>query len=169
MKKLALTLTIGLLACLLVTPALAKDLRIGVVDVEDIINKSPDYKRIESNLKRKSEELGRPLQQRERELGQQLEDFQKQAQAGIIKDEARQRKESEFQRKLEDIQKSRDQAARTFQDYYQREMKPLMDKLNRAVEQVASEDDLDVVFPKAGIFLKNKSLDVTEKVRSRFR
>ncbi len=169
MKKLALTLTIGLLACLLVTPALAKDLRIGVVDVEDIINKSPDYKRIESNLKRKSEELGRPLQQRERELGQQLEDFQKQAQAGIIKDEARQRKESEFQRKLEDIQKSRDQAARTFQDYYQREMKPLMDKLNRAVEQVANEDDLDLVFPKAGIFLRNKSLDITEKVRSRFR
>jgi outer membrane protein len=169
MKKLALTLTIGLLACLLITPALAKDLRIGVVDVEDIINKSPDYKRIESNLKRKSEELGRPLQQRERELGQQLEDFQKQAQAGIIKDEARQRKESEFQRKLEDIQKSRDQAARTFQEYYQREMKPLMDKLNRAVEQVATEDDLDIVFPKAGIYLKNKSLDITEKVRSRFR
>jgi outer membrane protein len=169
MKKLALTLTIGLLACLLVTPALAKDLRIGVVDVEDIINKSPDYKRIESNLKRKSEELGRPLQQRERELGQQLEDFQKQAQAGIIKDDARQRKESEFQRKLEDIQKSRDQAARTFQEYYQREMKPLMDKLNRAVEQVATEDDLDIVFPKAGIYLKNKSLDITEKVRSRFR
>jgi Skp family chaperone for outer membrane proteins len=41
--------------------------------------------------------------------------------------------------------------------------------LNRAVEQVANEDDLDIVFPKAGIFLKNKSLDVTEKVRSRFR
>lgn len=169
MKKLALTLTIGLLACLLVTPALAKDLRIGVVDIEDIINKSPDYKRIESSLKRKSEELGRPLQQRERELSQQLADFQKQAQAGIIKDEARQRKESEFQRKLEEIQKSRDQAARTFQNYYQREMKPLMDKLNRAVEQVANEENLDIVFPKSGIFLKNKSLDITEKVRSRFR
>jgi len=166
MKKVALALC---LICLLVTPVLAKDLNIGVVDIEDIINKSPDYKRIESSLKRKSEELGRPLQQRERELSQQLQDFQKQAQAGIIKDEARQRKESEFQRKLEEIQKSRDQAARTFQEYYQREMKPLMDKMNRAVEQVANEENLDVVFPKAGIFLRNKSLDVTEKVRARFR
>jgi outer membrane protein len=167
MKKLALTLFF--VTCLLLTPALAKDLRIGVVDIEDIINKSPDYKRIESSLKRKSEELGRPLQQREQELSQQLADFQKQAQAGIIKDEARKRKETEFQRMIEDIQKSRDQAARTFQDYYQREMQPLMDKMNRAVEQVANEENLDVVFPKAGIFVRNQSLDVTEKVRSRFR
>jgi len=167
MKKVAIALFC--LTCLLITPALAKDLRIGVVDIEDIINKSPDYKRIESSLKQKSEELGRPLQQKERELSQQLADFQKQAQAGIIKDEARKRKESEFQRQFEDIQKSRDRASRTFQEYYQREMKPLMDKMNRAVEQVATEEDLDVVFPKAGIFLRNKSLDVTEKVRSRFR
>lgn len=167
MKKLVLPLFF--LTCLLLTPALAKDLRIGVVDIEDIINKSPEYKRIESSLKQKQEELGRPLQQKERELSQQLADFQKQAQAGIIKEDARKRKETEFQRQFEDIQKSRDRAARTFQETYQREMKPLMDKLNRAVEQVASEDDLDVVFPKAGIFLKNKSLDVTEKVRSRFR
>jgi len=167
MKKVALTLFC--LTCLLLTPALAKDLNIGVVDIEDIINNSPDYKRIESSLKRKSEELGRPLQRREQELSQQLADFQKQAQAGIIKDEAKQRKESEFQKKLEEIQKSRDQAARSFQDYYQREMKPLMDKLNRAVEQVANEENLDIVFPKSGIYLKNKSLDITDKVRSRFR
>jgi len=167
MKKVAIA--VFCLTCLLLTPALAKDLRIGVVDIEDIINKSPDYKRIESSLKQKSEELGRPLQQKERELSQQLADFQKQAEAGIIKDEARKRKESEFQRQFEDIQKSRDRASRSFQEYYQREMKPLMDKMNRAVEQVANEDDLDIVFPKAGIFLKNKSLDITEKVRSRFR
>ena len=167
MKKV--TITLFCLTCLLLTPALAKELRIGVVDIEDIINKSPDYKRIESNLKKKSEELGRPLQQKERALSQQLADFQKQAQAGIIKDDARKRKESEFQKQFEDIQQSRDRASRTFQEYYQREMKPLMDKMSRAVEQVASEDNLDIVFPKAGIFLKNQSLDITEKVRGRFR
>lgn len=167
MKKLALTLFF--ITCLLLTPTLAKELRIGVVDMEDIINNSPDYKRIESSLKKKTEELGRPLQQKERELSQQLADFQKQAQAGIIKDDARKRKEMEFQKEIEDIQRSRDKAARTFQEHYQREMKPLMDKVTRAVEQVANEDNLDIVFPKAGIFLKDKSLDITEKVRSRFK
>jgi outer membrane protein len=167
MRKLAVTILF--ITCLLLTPALAADLRLGVVNVEDIINKSPDYKRIENSLKRKSEELGRPLQQQEQALSQQIAEFQKQAQAGIIKDDARKRKETEFQKKIQDIQKSKQRASRTFQETYQREMKPLMDKLNQAVEQVANEDNLDLVFPKGGIFLRNKSLDITEKVRGRFR
>jgi outer membrane protein len=140
-----------------------------VVDIEDIINKSADYKRIESLLKKKSEELGRPLQQREQELSQQLAEFQKQAESGIIKDEARKRKETEFQKKIEEIQKSKDSAARSFQDAYQKEMKPLMDKMSKAVEQVANDNNLDIVFPKAGVFVRDKSLDVTEKVRERFK
>ncbi len=169
MKKLSFWLVFLFCLTVAVSPVLAKELRIGVVDVEDIINKSPDYKRIESNLQKKSEELGRPLQQREQELSQQLAEFQKQTQAGIIKDEARKRKETEFQQKFQEIQRSRDQAARTFQEHYQREMKPLMDKFSRAVEQVANENNLDIVFPKAGVFLRDKSLDVTEKVRDRFK
>ena len=145
MKKLAVT--VMLITSLLLTPALAADLRIGVVDVEEIVNKSPEYKRIEASLKRKSEELGR----------------------GIIKPDAQKRKQQDLQKKFQDIQKSKNSAARTFQQYYEREMKPLMDKFNRAVEQVANDEKLDLIIPKAGVFVRNKSLDVTEKVRSRFR
>jgi outer membrane protein len=157
------------ITCLVVTPALAKELKIGVVDIESIINTSPDYKRIEGSLKKKSEELGKPLQQREQELGQQLAEFQKQAQAGIIKEDVRKQKESEFQKKFEEIQKSKDSAARNFQEYYQKEMKPLMDKMNKAVEQVANENNLDIIFPKAGAYVRDKSLDVSEKVREKFK
>jgi outer membrane protein len=157
------------ITCLVVTPALAKELKIGVVDIEGIINTSPDYKRIEGSLKKKSEELGKPLQQREQELGQQLAEFQKQAQAGIIKEDVRKQKESEFQKKFEEIQKSKDSATRSFQDYYQKEMKPLMDKMNKVVEQVANENNLDIIFPKAGTYVRDKSLDVTEKVREKFK
>lgn len=167
MKKLAVT--VMLITSLLLTPALAADLRIGVVDVEEIVNKSPEYKRIEASLKRKSEELGRPLKQKEQDLGRQVAEFQKQAQAGIIKPDAQKRKQQDLQKKFQEIQKSKNSAARTFQQYYEREMKPLMDKFNRAVEQVASDEKLDLIIPKAGVFVRNKSLDVTEKVRSRFR
>ena len=170
MKKLALCFfCLFCITGLLLTSVQAKELRIGVVDIENIINNSPEYKRIEGSLKKKSEELGRPLQQREQELGQQIQEFQKQSQAGIIKDEAKKRKETEFQQKIQDIQKSRDTAAKSFQDYYQQALKPLMEKMNKAVEQVANENNLDIVFPKAGTYIRDKSLDVTEKVRERFK
>jgi outer membrane protein len=170
MKKLVFCVFgVLLITGLLITTVPAKELRIGIVDIESIINSSPDYKRIEGSLKKKSEELGRPLQQREQELGQQIQEFQKQAQAGIIKDEARKRKESEFQHKIQDIQKSRDTAAKSFQEYYQQAMKPLMEKMNKAVAQVAEENNLDIIFPKAGTYVRDKSLDVTEKVRAAFK
>ena len=170
MKKLALCLFCVLcITGLLLTSVAAKELRIGVVDIESIINNSPEYKKIESSLKKKSEELGRPLQQREQELGQQIQQFQKQAQAGIIKDEVRKRKESEFQQKIQAIQKSRDSAAKSFQEYYQKAMKPLMEKMNKAVAQVAEQENLDIIFPKAGTYVRDKSLDVTEKVRAVFK
>jgi outer membrane protein len=170
MKRLAFCLfCVFCITGLMLTSVLAKELRIGVVDIENIINNSPDYKRIEGSLKKKSEELGRPLQQREQELGQQIAEFQKQAQAGIIKDDVKKRKETEFQQKIEDIQKSKDTAAKSFQDYYQQAMKPLMEKMNKAVAQVAEENNLDIIFPKAGTYVRDKSLDVTEKVRERFK
>jgi outer membrane protein len=170
MKKLALCfLCVFCITGLLLTSVQAKELHIGVVDIESIINNSPDYKRIEGSLKKKSEELGRPLQQREQELGQQIQEFQKQAQAGIIKDDVRKRKETEFQHKLEEIQKSKDSAAKSFQTYYQEAMKPLMEKMNKAVAQVAEENNLDIIFPKAGTYVRDKSLDVTEKVRALFK
>ena len=167
MRTLAVAVLLGI--CLLLTPALAAELPIGVVDVEDIVNKSPEYKRIEDNLKKKSDELGRPLRQREQDLGRQVAEFQKQAESGVIKADAKQRKEEELQKKFEEIQKSKNDAARTFQQHYEQAMKPLMDKFNQAVEQVANEEKLDLVLPKAGIFVRNKSLDVSEKVRSKFR
>jgi|UniRef100_A0A7V6A451 outer membrane protein len=170
MNKLACCLLcVVVIIGLLLTSVAAKELRIGVVDIESIINNSPEYKRIEGSLKKKSEELGRPLQQREQELGQQIQEFQKQAQAGIIKDEARKRKESEFQQKIDAIQKSRDTAAKSFQEYYQQAMKPLMEKMNKAVALVAEQENLDIIFPKAGTYVRDKSLDVTEKVRAAFK
>ncbi len=169
MKKLAI-LCVFFITCLLLTPALAKELRIGVVDIEGIMSTSPDYKRIEGSLKKKQEELGRPLQQREQELSQQLQEYQKQAQAGIIKEDVKKQKESELQKKFEDIQKSKDTAAHSFQEYYQGQLKPLMEKLNKTVDQVAGENNLDLVLAKgAVVVLRDKSLDITDKVRDKFK
>lgn len=169
MKRLLLSLLI-ITAFLAAPGVVAAELKIGVVDAEDILNKSPEYKRIEENLKKKSEELGRPLQQREQDLGKQLQEYQQQAQSGVIKEDARKRKEDELKKKYEDIMKSKDDAARNFQQHYQRELTPLLKKLEQAVEGVANDEKLDLVLPKGiGVYVRNKNLDITDKVRARFK
>ena len=46
----------------------------------------------------------------------------------------------------------------------------MMEKLNKTVDQVAAENNLDVVFAKGAVVaLRDKSLDITDKVREKFK
>ncbi len=156
-------------ALLAFSPALAAaEMKIGVVDYNDIISKSSEGKRVQENLKRKMEEMGRPLEQRRQELARQFEEFEKQK--GVMKEDARKRKEEELQKKASDLQKSAAEADKSLSQLQERELGPLMKKLEQAVESVANEEKLDLVLPRlAGLLVRNKNLDITEKVRARFR
>jgi outer membrane protein len=159
---------LGLLA-LLFTPvwAGAANLKIGIVDVNDIISKSPEGKRAQDNIKRKMEELGRPLEQKRQDFGRQLEEFEKQR--GVMKEDARKRREDELQKKMAELQKQAQDADRSMTQLQERELGPVFQKMEKAVEQVANDEKLDLVFPKQGVFIRTKELDITEKVRSKFR
>ncbi len=167
MAPVCITLLVTLVLTLAPLGAGAAELKIGVVDVNAIVSQSPEGKRAQDTVKRKAEELSRPLQQRQQDFSRQLEEFEKQR--SVMKEDARKRREEELQRKYQEIQKQAQEADRAMAQVQERELGPLMQKLERAVEAVANEDKLDLVLPKQGIYVRNKSLDITEKVRSRFR
>ena len=98
---------VGLLlsAVLVLTPmwAAGADFKIGVVDGMDIITKSAAGKAAEASVKRKSEDLGRPFAQKQKDLSKEVEDFQKQA--AVMKEDAKKRKAEELEKKMQDFQK----------------------------------------------------------------
>jgi len=163
---------VGLLltAALILTPLWAAhaDLKIGVVDGMDIISKSSAGKRVQENLKRKSEELGRPFVQKRQALAHQVEDFQKQA--SLMKEDARKRKAAELEKKMQDFQRQGADAEKRLQQYQEKELAPLFTKLETAVKTVAQENKLDLVLDKrnAGLLFMDPKMDITDKVRSRF-
>jgi outer membrane protein len=166
MFKLGSILT--LIMFLVLTPlwAGAADLKIGVVDSNDILAKSPEGKRAQDNIKRRTEELGRPLGQKRQEIGRQLEEFQKQA--SVMKEEARKRKAEELEAKMKDFDRRTAAAEKQLADLQNKELGPILKKLEQAVEAVAQEDKLDLVLDKRVVLMNNKNLDITEKVRARF-
>jgi outer membrane protein len=163
---------VGLLltAALILTPLWAAhaDLKVGIVDGMDIISKSSEGKRVQQNLKRKSEELGRPFVQKRRDLQRQVEEFQKQA--SLMKEDARKRKAAELEKKMQDFQRQGADAEKQLAKYQEKELAPLFNKLETAVKGVAQENKLDIVLDKrnAGLLYMDPKLDITEKVRSRF-
>ncbi|MFZ5453793.1 MAG: OmpH family outer membrane protein [Thermodesulfobacteriota bacterium] len=149
--------------------AAAADFKVGVVDSTDILTKSSEGKRMQETLKRKSEELGKNLQRQEQEIARAMEDFRKQAE--VMKDEAKKKRQQELSKRASDFQRRVQDADKQMGILEQKEMKPLLDKLEKAVNEVAKAERLDMVLDKrrSGLLYIKPDMDITDKVRSRFR
>jgi len=159
---------LAVLAAILALPGVSPaQIKIGVVDTMDILSKSAEWKRAQDAVKRKIEEMGRPLDQRRQDINRQLQELEQQA--SVMKEDAKKRRAEEIQRKVGDLQKSAAEADKVLAQFEEKEKAPILKKLQAAVEAVAREEKLDIVFQNQGLYLNNKSLDITEKVRSRFR
>jgi outer membrane protein len=148
--------------------AAGADFKVGIVDGMDVVSKSAEGKRVQENLKRKSEELGKPFAQRRQDLGRQMEDFQKQA--GVMKDDAKKRKAEELEKKMRELERQGADAEKQMAQFQEKELAPLFQKLETAVKAVAQENKLDMVLDKrnSGLLYVSPGMDITEKVRSKF-
>lgn len=145
---------------------LAADLKIGVVDSNAILAGSAEGKRAQEAIKKKAEDLSRPLGTKRQDLGRQVEEFQKQA--GVMKEDARKRKAQELEKKMSEFDKQAADADKQLAQFRESQLKPLSTKMDQALEQVSKDEKLDLILDKSMVLINNKALDVTEKVRSKF-
>jgi outer membrane protein len=159
-----------LTVALVLTPmwVTAAEFKVGVVDGMDVVSKSAEGKRVQDNIKRKSDELGKPFALKRQDLAKQVEEFQKQA--SMMKEDARKRKAEELDKKMKDFQKQGADAEKQLQQYQEKELAPMFQKLEAAVKAVAQQEKLDMVLDKrnAGLLYMDPKLDITDKVRSKF-
>ncbi len=158
---IAVTMMFGPLA------AVAADLKLGVADPDNILMNSPDGKRVQETIKKKAEELGKPLSTKRQDIGRQLEEFQKQA--GVMKEDARKTKGQELEKKAQEFEKQAADAEKQLTQFKESQLSPLSKKMDQALEQVAKDEKLDVILDRRMVlFLGNKALDVNDKVRAKF-
>jgi outer membrane protein len=166
MFKLIISLLLALAVVCGPLGALAAEFRIGVADTNAVIYNSAEGKRAMESIKRKSEEMGRPLGTKRQDIARQIEEFQKQS--GIMKEDAKKRKAQELQKKMADFDKQAATAEQQLAKFQETTMAPLARKLDRALEQVAQEEKLDIILEKRVVPYNKKSLDVTAKVQAKF-
>jgi outer membrane protein len=163
---------IGLLvtAALVLTPlwAMGAEVKFGVVDGMDIVSKSAEGKRVQDSIKQKSEELGKPFSQRRQDLAKEVEEFQKQA--SVMKEDARNRRKAELDKKVQEFESQGANAEKQMTQFQEKQLAPLFQKLEGAVKAVAAEEKLSIVLDKrnSGLLYMDPSMDITEKVRTKF-
>jgi outer membrane protein len=168
MAKLGVGLLLTLVFILSSLGLAAADFKVGVVDSNDILSKSSEGKKVQDTIKRKGEELGKSLQRQEQEIGKAMEDFRKQS--AIMKEEAKKQRQEELGKRASEFQRKVADADKQMGILEQKEMEPLLKKLEQAVNDVAKENKLDMVIDRrrSGLLYMAPALDITEKVRSRF-
>lgn len=166
MIKSVISLLIALIVAFGPLGALATELKIAVVDTNAILTNSAEGKRTQEAIKKKAEDLGRPLGTKRQDLGRQVEEFQKQA--GIMKEDARKAKAQELEKKMAEFDKQAADAEKQLQQFRESQLGPLSKKMDQALQQVAQEQKLDLILDKAVVLISNKALDLTDKVRAKF-
>lgn len=155
-------IAIGLLSSM----AWAADIKIGIVGTNEILASSAEGKRAQETIKRKGEELSKDLDRRRNELARQLEEAQQQGSA--MKEDARKKKLEEFTKKEEEIRSKVSSSQQAMAQLEQKELKPIMEKLDRAIHQVARDGKYTLVLDKRVVIDFDPSYDISSKVKSAF-
>lgn len=135
------------------TDALAQQ-RIGYVDSEYILARTPEYATIQQQLDRMAEEWRQELEERRREVDEMFREYQ--ARELLYTSEERQRKRDEIMQAEEEVEELRVRyfgpEGELFQEQ-ERLMRPLQERILVAVEEVATREGYDYVFDKGGDYL----------------
>ena len=142
----AVLLTAGTLAATSVQAQ--APLKIGYTDVQYVLAQMPESKQIESELKTYNTQLEAQLKSKYAEYQAKGEAYQKAA--GTMTDVVKADKEKELQGLQQSIQEFQQSAQQSLQQKQQTLLKPALDKLQKNIDVVATENGFTYVFNSDG-------------------
>nr|WP_317192221.1 OmpH family outer membrane protein [Hymenobacter ruricola] len=151
MKIFRLTLAAALLTAgtLAATSAQAQaPLKIGYTDVQYVLAQMPESKQIESQLKTYNDQLAAQLKSKTTEFETKVKDYQQKS--GTMTDIVKADTEKGLQSLQQSIQEFQQSAQQSLQQKQQTLLKPALDKLQKNIDDVATENGFTYVFNSDG-------------------
>nr|WP_230687751.1 OmpH family outer membrane protein [Hymenobacter ruricola] len=146
MTLAAALLTAGTLAA---TSAQAQaPLKIGYTDVQYVLAQMPESKQIESQLKTYNDQLAAQLKSKTTEFETKVKDYQQKS--GTMTDIVKADTEKGLQSLQQSIQEFQQSAQQSLQQKQQTLLKPALDKLQKNIDDVATENGFTYVFNSDG-------------------
>jgi outer membrane protein len=146
MKKLFIIS--GLVGLSFLGMAQDKPLKIGYTNVDYIIASMPESKQIETELKTYKEQLDKQLETKVKEFREKYEAYEKGA--SMMTEVVRADKEKELQDMNGQIESFQRNAEQSLQEKQQKLMKPVLEKIQKAIDDVAVENEYTYVLSSDG-------------------
>lgn len=162
MKQVAI-----LLVGVLMTAFAHAEFKAAVVDMQKAIQASEAGKKAKKELEKEFEKKKGELKKKEDELKKRAEEFEKKKM--VLSDKVREEQQVELQ---QEMLKFREELGKSQQNIQVKERdltKPILDKVQKVIGDIAKEKDLTVVFERAeqSVMFVKPEMDITEEVIKR--
>jgi len=148
--------------------AFAAETKIGYIDMQKAVQATKAGKKAKADLEKELEKRRKEFQAKEKDLQKQGQELEKKAL--VLSDDVRQKRQAEFQ---QEIMKFREAQMKTQAELQNKErdlMSPILEKMKKAIEKVAKEQNLSIVLERAehSVTWADPNLDITQKVIDNF-
>jgi outer membrane protein len=155
-------------------PVLAQPLKIGYTNIELIVGLMPEAKQMQGALATHERKLMEQINIKKQYFESLVSEFREKKERGEFKPEEEQKKIEEIQRLESEIQKFVEDSERSFNKKKEEMLEPILEKLQKTIDEVATENGLTYVFNSgisgSSIILKGpKSDNITLKVLDKLR
>jgi outer membrane protein len=149
-------------ALLIPQASFAKDLRIGVVNLERAVRETEEGKKAENDLKKYKDKVEASLNRQLKELYEKEDELRKAW--SILKEDERRRRAEDSRKKQEDLQKQYLQAERDLMSKKTNVMMKITNKVNKIIQKIAERDKFDYIFSNAAVLWAPRHVDLTNEV-----
>lgn len=144
----------------------AKPIKLGHLDVQKLMSIMPESKKADETLQAKQTEIQNELKSMTDTYQKLFQDYQ--ANAKTYTDLVRANKEQEIQTLGERIQSFRELAEQQMQETYQKLMAEIMEKIQKAAQEVGKENGFTYIFTQnALLFAADNSEDILPLVKKK--
>ena len=166
MMKKILLLTLGLVFAA-VAPAMAQ--KSAYCNSGAVLAQMPELKQADSDLQGFQTQLIKKSEQMGTEWKSNYAEFQRKVEAGLIPPKDQEAQSAALQTQMQGIQKYEEEAKTKIAAKREELYKPILEKLNKAVRDVAKELGYNLVFDTStnALLYGDESLDLTERVKTK--
>jgi len=158
-KMLGIMLTMLVLATV---PAMAADVKIGVIDLQQALNSTQEGKAAKDRIKRKVDNFQKTMESRQAELKKLNDDFEKQKM--VLSADARAAKEREYQQKVRAFQLFAKDAQEELQQEDAKATRNILEGLSKIVKEIGDKGGYTVIVEKNSLLYASNGIDLTNQV-----
>lgn len=157
----------SLLAMMCFAAISVKAQKFGYVNSQEILANMPEVKQATANLEALQKQLQKKLQDGMDKLQKDYVDIQQKVERGELSPKQQEEEAKKLQDRQMKLQQDEQGMVKQIEDKRAEELNPILEKVNKAIADVAKEDGYQFIFEQGVLLYYEESMDVGTKVKAK--